>query len=100
MEVDEDPIFVDVSADPILGRDLVEISGHAVKQMRIRGITQREVLATVRRPDETGLPTQENRERVRKFKKPTKAIDVVYEMNEDRMVIVTTFPKKFSRRHD
>jgi hypothetical protein len=80
----------------LLGKSKVEFCYHALEQMKIRGISERQVLAAIRYPDETGLPTQPHRERVRKFKNPKRAIDVVYEVWPDRIVVVTTFPKKFS----
>ncbi|MBI1903890.1 MAG: DUF4258 domain-containing protein [Planctomycetia bacterium] len=86
-----------VQVPELLGKTIVEFCFHALEQMQIRGISERDVLATIRHPDEIGLPTQPNRERVRKFKKPTKAIDVVYEERDDRIVVVTAFPKKFPR---
>ena len=98
MEIGQEQPSRIVEVDPaLLGKSKVEFPYHCLEQMKTRQITEREVLAAVRYPDETGLPTQENRERVRKFKKPTKAIDVVYEVWPDRVVVVTAFPKKFPK---
>ena len=85
-----------IVVEELLGKVLVEFPFHAQEQMKMRGITEREVLATIRSPSETGLLTQERRERVRKYKKPfppTKAIDVVYEVHPDRILVVTAFKK-------
>ena len=87
-----------VEVDDLLGKSKVEFIFHAVDQMRIRKISVLEVLAVIRTPAVTGLPTQPGRERVRKFKKPTKAIDVVYEVLEDRIRVITVFPKRFRRK--
>ena len=83
---------------PILGRDRLEFCFHALEQMKIRRISEQDVLAVIRLPDTVGLPTQPRRERVRRFKKrPTKAIEVVYELRQDRIIVVTAFPKTFPR---
>jgi hypothetical protein len=87
-----------IAVDELLGKTQVEFIFHALEQMRTRKITEAEVLAAIRSPAETGLPTQMGRERVRKFKKPTKAIDVVYEVLEDRIRVITAFPKRFKRK--
>jgi hypothetical protein len=93
---DEPGKIVDV--DDLLGKAQIEFIFHALEQMRIRTISEQEVIAVIRNPTETGLATQAGRERVRKFKKPTKAIDVVYEVLEDRVRVITVFPKRFKRK--
>ena|SRR5579864_4704535 len=76
---------------PILGFSMVEFTGHALDQMKIRGITEDEVIDTIRNPTETGLPTQPNRHRVRRNKNARIAIDVVYEKEEDdRTLLIVT----------
>jgi Domain of unknown function (DUF4258) len=87
-----------VLVDDLLGKSQVEFIYHALDQMRIRRISEAQVLAVIRHPTETGLPTQERRERVRKLKTPTRAIDVVYELLEDRIRVITVFPKRLRRR--
>ena len=83
---------------PILGRNKLEFCFHALEQMKIRGISEMDVLAVIRFPDTVGLPTQPHREHVRRFKKrPTKALDVVYELRHDRILVVTAYPKTFPR---
>ena len=94
---EEEPSKI-VDVDELLGKTQVEFIFHALDQMRIRKISEAEVLAVIRSPAVIGLPTQRGRERVRKFKKPTKAIDVVYEVLEDRIRVITVFPKGFQRK--
>jgi hypothetical protein len=95
--LDEEPSKI-IAVDDLLGKTQVEYTFHVLEQMRIRGISEAKVLAVIRNPTETGLATQSGRERVRKFKKPTKAIDVVYETLEDRIRVGTAFPKRFQRK--
>jgi hypothetical protein len=95
--LEEEPSKI-VVVDELLGKTQVEFIFHAIDQMRIRKISEAEVLAVIRNPTETGLPTQAGRERARKFKKPTTAIDVVYEMLEDRIRVITVFSKRFRRK--
>lgn len=97
MKYEEQPSKL-IEVDELLGKTQVEFIFHAIEQMRIRGISEKEVLAVIRDPTEIGLATQAGRERVRKFKKPTKAIDVVYEVLDDRIRVITTFPKRFQRQ--
>lgn len=71
------------------GFSKVEFFDHALAQMKIRGLTQSEVLETIRNPDATGLPTQTNRFRFRKYRGQKRAVDVVFEEWNDRLVVVT-----------
>lgn len=73
----------------VLGFRKVEFTRHAILQMKIRGITEQEVLNTLRKPQETGLPTNILRERVRRFRSRKIAVDVVFERLADRIVVVT-----------
>jgi hypothetical protein len=77
-----------------LGRDIIELSGHARLQMGIRGISENDVLVTLRNPSQTGLPTQPGRERVRRHKTVRVSIDVVYELLADRVLVVTAIKKE------
>jgi hypothetical protein len=77
-----------------LGRDIIELSGHARLQMGIRDISEDDVLKTIREPTATGLPTQPGRERVRRDKTARVAIDVVYELLPDRVFVVTAIKKE------
>src|SRR5438046_676319 len=67
----------------------VGFMAHAVDRMESRGISEADVLQTLREPDETGLPTQPGRKRVRWQKTPRVAIDVVYEELADEIAVVT-----------
>ena len=49
----------------VLGVDIVEFTTHADAQMKLRGIRENEVLKALKSPQETGLPTQIMRNRVR-----------------------------------
>ena len=79
----------------VLGVDLVEFSIHADKQMKSRGITEAEALRVLKSPQETGLPTQIMRHRVRRYRSRKIAVDVVYEMYPDRVIVVTAILKEF-----
>jgi Domain of unknown function (DUF4258) len=57
--------------------------------MKERGISEFEVLKTMREPDQTGLTTQPGRKRVRWHKTSRVAIDVVYEEDVDHLRVVT-----------
>jgi hypothetical protein len=71
------------------GKGLVEICSHALNRMKERGISIDEVIRAIRKPTRTGLPTAAPRHRVRKHRSPTEAIDVVYEIEDDRIIVVT-----------
>ncbi len=79
--------------EPALGRNTIELSGYARLQMGIRGISEDDVLQTLRNPKQFGLPTQPGRERVRWNKTARVAIDVVYEIHPDRVFVVTAIKK-------
>ncbi len=74
---------------PIQGYSEIEFSKHAIEQMSIRGITQDEAIRTVRKPRETGLPTQIMRHRVRSYRGAGVAVDVVYEFDYKRIIVIT-----------
>lgn len=67
-----------IISQKVAGFDKIEITGHALKQMRIRGISEAMVLQALRRPTRRGLRTQPGRKRVRKNRGTYKAVDVVY----------------------
>ena len=73
----------------LLGFEKLEFTYHALKQMKIRGITQNNVIEAIRSPTRTGLPTQPGRTRVRKNRGNASAIDVVYEELDDRLLVIT-----------
>ena len=57
--------------------------------MKIRGLTRDEVLRTIREPEVTGLPTQSGRHRHRRYRSEKRAVDVIFEDGDDRVVVVT-----------
>jgi hypothetical protein len=79
-------------SQPILGRKIIEFTAHALERMEVRDVTQEDVLNTLQQPDETGLPTQPGRTRVRWNKSRRVAIDVVYELEPTFIVIITVVP--------
>jgi len=79
----------------VLGVEIVEFSPHADAQMKMRGITEAEVIRALKSPQETGLPTQIMRQRVRRYRGSKLAVDVVYEMRPDRVIVITAILKKF-----
>ncbi len=72
----------------VLGYNVVEFTRHALEQMTRRIITEEQVLETLRNPDETGLPTQEGRHRVRRSISRYRYVDVVY-IEQRNLVVVT-----------
>ena len=74
---------------PILGFDKVEFVRHALARMKQRGITYDDVYHAIEHPDETGLPTAPGRQRVRWNKFDYRSVDVVFELGEDRVRIIT-----------
>lgn len=69
----------------LLGYDTVEFIRHALTRMSQRNISREDVYRTIRKPDETGLPTAPGRQRVRWNKSVNFSIDVVYELLDDRI---------------
>lgn len=68
----------------------VILIGHAQEQMAIRGITQEDVLRTLREPDENIPEDNPLRTRVRRHRTLRFAIDVVYEQHPPVLVVITT----------
>ncbi len=73
----------------VLGVELVEIIHHAIIRMKERGVSDRDVLEALRNPDQTGLPTQPGRSRVRWNRTHRVAIEVVFEKMKDRVRVIT-----------
>jgi hypothetical protein len=71
------------------GKPLLEICSHALERMKERGISVDEVIHAIRKPTRTGLPTPPPRRRVRKHRTRSEAVDVVYEVETDRIIVVT-----------
>ena len=73
----------------LLGFNKVYFIHHALLRMKERGVTQTEVFATIESPDETGLPTEAPRKRVRKRRDARTSVDVVYEIKQNGPRIIT-----------
>jgi Domain of unknown function (DUF4258) len=71
------------------GKDEVALDEHALKRMNERGITEAQVLATLRNPDMTGLRADPGRLRVRRHYGSHASIDVVYEEEPTRILVVS-----------
>jgi len=78
-----------IDCEPLRGFTKVEFTTHAIEQMKIRNLTRDEVLKTIRDPQETGLRTQANRQRFRRYRSKKRALDVIFEEHEDRIIVVT-----------
>jgi len=67
--------------------------------MKIRGVTEKEVYAVLRRPTRKNLPTQPDRKKYRRNKSNYKAIDVVFEEwpEENQLVVVTVIAVSLER---
>ena len=80
-----------------LGYKQIILTGHAQDQMKIRGITEQDVIHVLRFPTRTtGLPTQPKRHRYRWNKTVRTAIDVVWQDIGGHLCIITTI--KVARR--
>ncbi|MSR57896.1 MAG: DUF4258 domain-containing protein [Planctomycetaceae bacterium] len=73
----------------ILGVNVLELTKHAIDQMRIREVKEDEVIRVIRGPQVKNLATQGNRERVRRFRGTKRAVDVVFERLPDRIRVIT-----------
>lgn len=80
---------VRVIDEEVLGRDKLAFDEHAVQRMAERGVTEEQVIATLNFPDVTGLPADQGRGRVRKHYPPDASIDVIYEADPTRIVVVS-----------
>ena len=68
---------------------VIELVGHAQERMKLRGISDYDIVMTLRNPTVKGLPTQPGRLRVRWNKTMRVAIEVVYQEHPDRIVVIT-----------
>jgi hypothetical protein len=73
----------------VLGRDTVAFDEHAIKRMKERGVTEGQVLATLQKPDITGLRADPGRKRLRRHYGQHHAIDVVVEEEASRIVVIS-----------
>lgn len=62
---------------------------HAIKRMSERSITEAQVLATLEKPDRTGLRADPGRLRVRRHYGSHASVDVVYEEEPARIVVIS-----------
>jgi hypothetical protein len=86
------PIYRDDSIvlnEKLRGRELVELTGHVQQRMKERGVSQEDVLNTIRNPTKSVPSTQSGRLRFRWQKTPRTFIDVVFEESKDRVCVVT-----------
>ena len=75
--------------EPVCGKDKVAFDEHAVKRMKERKITQSQVLATLRKPDMTGLQADQGRLRVRRHYGAHTSVDVVYEEHKASILVIS-----------
>ena len=88
----DNPVYRDDSIvlnHKLRGKDLVELTGHALKRMKQRGVSQEDVLNTIEKPTKSMPTTQIGRLRFRWQKTPRTSIDVVFEDGKDRVIVVT-----------
>ena len=100
VHIGDQDVWVDDDSEIIIaevrGFPVVELSGHALRQMAIRDITKDQVLDTMRHPDQTGLPTEQGRHRFRKHKTTRVSIDVVFQEQPAHILVITAI--KIDRR--
>lgn len=73
----------------VLGKKKVYFIYHALLRMKERRVSQTEVFETLAKPDETDLPTESPRRRVRKHRDKRISIDVVYELKSEIVRVIT-----------
>jgi hypothetical protein len=73
----------------LLGKKYVEFTSHAIDRMKQRAVSETEVLSAIESPDGNLPSTNRARRRVRKFRQSGGAYDVVYELRQDRIGIIT-----------
>jgi uncharacterized protein DUF4258 len=71
-----------------LGRDAVAFDEHAIKRMKERSVTEAQVVATLQKPDMTGLRADPGRQRVRRHYGRHHSVDVVYEQEPSQIVVI------------
>ncbi len=77
----------------VLGKTEVAFDSHAIKRMAERGVTEAEVLLTLAGPDQTGLRADPGRLRVRRRFGSKRTVDVVYEEEPTRIVVITVWAR-------
>lgn len=73
----------------VCGKNLVAFDEHSIQRMEERGITEEQVLATLRAPDIAGLRADPGRLRVRRHYGLHASVDVVYEEEPTRILVIT-----------
>ena len=73
----------------VLGKSMVAFDEHAIQRMGERGVTEAQVLATLTKPDITGLRADPGRMRVRRHYGSHASVDVVYEEELDRILVIS-----------
>ena len=73
----------------LLDRNEVEFPNHALDRMKQRRITEFDVFSAIEHPDEVGLACAPGYARVRWHKTPRTSIDVVYDLRENRVLIIS-----------
>jgi len=80
--------IVRIVQETVLGCRCVAFDEHAITRMYERNVSEDEVLAVLKTPDQTGLPTQPSRFRYRK-KIVGRSVDVVFEQDPTQIIVIT-----------
>lgn len=75
--------------EPILGYEILEITGHCVERMKNRGVTPEEVLEVFRRHREVPGKQLPGRKRITWNKNKDTRIDVVYKKGAKNLLLIT-----------
>lgn len=77
----------------VRGKSEVAFDSHAVSRMTERSITEAQVVAALQNPDITGLRADPGRLRVRRHLGGHHSLDVVFEEEPTRIVVITVVRK-------
>lgn len=80
---------VRVVQEVVLGKSEVAFDEHAMKRMQERSVTEAQVLAALRHPDVIGLRADPSRRRVRRHYGAHASVDVLYEEEPDRILVIS-----------
>lgn len=80
---------VHVIQTSVHGKREVVFDSHAILRMAERSISEAQVVATLQNPDLTGLRADPGRLRVRRHYGAHHSIDVVFEEESTRIVVIT-----------
>lgn len=75
--------------EEVLGRHKLAFDEHALLRMKQRGVTEDEVIETLKHPDVTGLPADPGRFRARRRCGPDYSVDVIYEEDPTQIVVIS-----------